>query len=58
MPPVSEKQRKFMRYAAKDPEGSGVPKSVSKEFNSSDKGGKLPEKKSRAGKRYDKGKKD
>lgn len=34
-----------MRYAAEHPEESGVPKSVSKEFNESDPGGKLPEKK-------------
>lgn len=42
MPPVSEKQRRFMRYAAAHPKASGVPKSVSSEFNSADPGGKLP----------------
>jgi len=40
---VSAKQRRFFRYAAANPEESGVPKSVSKEFNESDPGGKLPE---------------
>lgn len=42
MPPVSEKQRRFMRYAAAHPKQSGVPKSVSSEFNNADPGGKLP----------------
>ena len=42
MPPVSEKQRRFMRYAAANPKASGVPKSVSAEYNSADPGGKLP----------------
>jgi len=46
MPPVSEKQRRFMRYAAANPKESGVPKSVSKEFNDADPGGKLPASKS------------
>lgn len=42
MPPVSEKQRRFMRYAAAHPKESGVPRKVSAEFNSADPGGKLP----------------
>jgi hypothetical protein len=43
MPPVSSKQRKFFRWAEEHPQQSGVPKSVSAEFNESDPGGKLPE---------------
>lgn len=42
MPPVSEKRRHFMRFAAAHPKESGVPKSVSTEFNDADPGGKLP----------------
>jgi len=42
MPPVSEKQRRFMRYAVAHPKASGVPKAVSSEFNAADPGGKLP----------------
>jgi hypothetical protein len=45
MPPVSEKQRRFFRWAAANPKESGVKKSVSKEFNEADPGGKLPEQK-------------
>jgi len=44
MPAVSEKQRRFFRWAAANPKASGVKKSVSKEFNDADPGGKLPEK--------------
>jgi hypothetical protein len=32
-----------MRYAAEHPKDSGVPASVSKEYNDADPGGKLPE---------------
>ena len=42
MPPVSEKQRRFMRFAAENPKASGVPRKVSREFNDADPGGKLP----------------
>ena len=42
MPPVSEKQRRFMRWAAENPKASGVSKKVSGEFNKADPGGKLP----------------
>lgn len=48
MPPVSEAQRRFFRWAEKNPKASGVSKSVSKEFNDADQGGKLPEKKTDA----------
>lgn len=48
MPPVSEKQRRFMRFAAANPKASGVSKSVSSEFNNADPGGKLPERKSKS----------
>jgi hypothetical protein len=44
-PPASEKQRRFMRWAAANPGESGVSKKVSGEFNESDPGGKLPERK-------------
>ncbi len=43
MPLRSQSQRRFFRWTEKHPEESGVPRSVSKEFNNSDKGGKLPE---------------
>jgi hypothetical protein len=42
VPPVSEAQRRFFRFAAENPKASGVSKKVSNEFNSSDPGGKLP----------------
>ena len=48
MPPVSAAQRRFMRFAAEHPKESGVPASVSKEFNDADPGGKLPETKSKS----------
>jgi hypothetical protein len=37
-----------MRFAAANPKESGVPKSVSSEFNNADPGGKLPESKSKS----------
>jgi hypothetical protein len=43
MPPVSQSQRRFFRWADEHPEESGVSRKVSEEFNSSDPGGKLPE---------------
>lgn len=46
MPPVSQAQRRFFRWAEKHPKESGVAKSVSTEMNAADKGGKLPERKS------------
>lgn len=48
MPPVSEKQRRFFRWAEANPKESDVKKSVSKEFNEADPGGKLPEQKSKS----------
>lgn len=42
MPPVSQQQRKFFRWAAEHPEASGVSPKVSAEFNDSDPGGHLP----------------
>lgn len=53
MPPVSEKQRRFMRWAAANPKASGVPKAVSSEFNAADPGGKLPKEKRDRKKIYD-----
>lgn len=43
MPVVSASQRRFFRWAEAHPKESGVKRSVSKEFNDSDPGGKLPE---------------
>lgn len=43
MPPRSEKQRRFFRWAEANPKESGVPKKVSREFNKADPGGKLSE---------------
>ena len=45
MPMKSEAQRKLM-YAAAEGKSSKVPQSVAKEYVASDKGGKLPERKS------------
>lgn len=48
MPPVSEAQRRFMRAAANNPKmrkRAGVDKKVADDFNKSDPGGSLPEKK-------------
>lgn len=45
MPPVSEKQRKLFRWAAAHPAAAkkrGIKPGVAEEFNTSDKGGKLP----------------
>ena len=44
-PPVSEAQRRFMRWASEHPSEAGVKKSVSEEFNEADPGGKLPSRK-------------
>ena len=44
MPSTSDKQRRFMAYAAHDPafaKKAGIPQSVAKEFNQADKGKKL-----------------
>lgn len=59
MPPVSEKQRRFMQAAAHDKsfaKKAGIKQSVAKEFAAADPGGKLPEqaKKSRSEKWYGK----
>ncbi len=55
MPVQSEAQRRLMHAAAAKPGGvDGVPQKVGKEFAKSDPGGKLPEKKRPADRRYDK----
>ena len=44
MPSTSDKQRRFMAYAAHNPEfakKAGIPQSVAQEFNEADKGKKL-----------------
>jgi len=44
MPSTSDKQRRFMAYAAHSPEfakKAGIPQSVAKDFNQADKGKKL-----------------
>lgn len=61
MPPVSEKQRRFMQAAAHDKAFAkkvGIKQGAAKEFAATDPGGKLPKaaKKSRSQKWY--GKKD
>ncbi len=46
MPSTSDKQRRFMAYAAHDAafaRRAGIPQSVAKEFNQADKGKKLAE---------------
>jgi hypothetical protein len=48
VPPVSEKQRRLMRAVVNDPavaKKTGVSRTVAKEFNAADKGGKLPQRK-------------
>lgn len=48
MPPKSESQRRLMQAAAHTKGGfGGVPQSVGKEFESADKGGKLPQRKTK-----------
>ena len=49
-PPVSEAQRRAMFAAASGKSTLGIPKSVGKEFADADEGGKLPDKKDKAGK--------
>lgn len=51
MPPRSEQQRKAMYAAAAGKSTLGIPKSVGKEFTASDKGGKLPKRKGKKGRR-------
>ena len=54
MPAVSEAQRRLMFAAASKRGGvDGVPQSVGRDFASADKGGKLPERKSKS-RLYDK----
>lgn len=46
MPSTSDRQRRFMAYAAHDAafaKKAGIPQSVAKEFNQADKGKKLAE---------------
>ena len=50
MPPVSQAQRRFFRWAQANPKAAaaeGVKPAVAKEFNTSDPGGKLPERKTK-----------
>ena len=47
MPPKSQAQRAAMHAAAAGKSTLGIPKSVGKEFVAHDKGGKLPEHKSK-----------
>lgn len=55
MPSVSEAQRRLMFAAAASKGGvDGVPQSVGKDFANADKGGKLPARKSKMSKLYDK----
>jgi hypothetical protein len=55
MPPVSEAQRRLMHAAAAKKGGvGGVSQAVGKEFSNADKPGALPERKSKADKRYGK----
>jgi len=57
MPAVSEAQRRLMFAAANNPKVAkkvGIKRSVAKEFASADRGGKLPERKSRAERWYGK----
>lgn len=57
MPAMSESQRRLMFAAAKDPKVAkrvGIKRSVAKEFAGADRGGKLPEKKSRGERWYGK----
>lgn len=54
MPAVSESQRKAMFAASEGKSTLGIPKKVGEEFAQADPGGKLPEKVSRADKRYGK----
>jgi hypothetical protein len=54
MPAVSEAQRRLMFAAAEKKGGAGgVSQSVAKEFTGADKGGKLPERKSKAAALHD-----
>lgn len=54
MPAVSEAQRRLMFAAAKKKGGAGgVSQAVAKEFAAADKGGKLPERKSKAASLHD-----
>jgi len=54
LPIVSEAQRRLMQDAAHTKGGAGgVSQSVGKEFASADKGGKLPEKKTKSSSIYD-----
>jgi hypothetical protein len=58
MPVVSQAQRAAMHAAAEGKSTLGIPKKVGKEFVAADTGGKLPEYKSAADKRYNKKKKN
>lgn len=53
MPNVSESQRRAMAAAANGKSTLGISKSVGKDFMAADKGGKLPEKKSKAAALHD-----
>jgi hypothetical protein len=58
MPPVSEKQRRAMQAAAHGKSTLGIPQKVGAEFEKADKGGKLPERKSKGSVLYDRKDKD
>jgi hypothetical protein len=51
MPPRSEAQRRAMHAAAAGKSTLGIPKKVGKEFAAADKGGKLPARAPKKGKK-------
>jgi len=51
MPPVSQQQRKAMFAAAEGRSSLGIPKKVGQEFVNADRGGKLPARKRKSGKK-------
>ena len=53
MPPVSQRQRAAMYAASEGKSTLGIPKKVGAEFVSADPGAKLPERKAKAKKLYD-----
>lgn len=51
MPPRSEAQRRAMHAAAAGKSTIGIPKKVGKEYSDADKGGKLPKRAHKKGKK-------
>lgn len=51
MPPVSQKQRAAMAAAAQGRSTLGIPRAVGKEYIAADRGGKLPQKAKKMGKK-------